>query len=166
MSEFAFIACDSAGVSVKGRLVAESIEAVGADLDRRGLIPIQMKKLRGASERWRTQIGGVRWGIKEKILFTRKFASLLRAGIPLLSVLGMIAEQTREPGVAAAIRRIADLVGSGTTLSEAMAAFPGLFDPVFLGALRTGEATGRLDSVLEQTADYLEREMNTRQLMK
>jgi MSHA biogenesis protein MshG len=166
VSDFAFVACNTAGATVKGHLVAESVEAVGAELDRRGLIPLEMKLVRGASDRWRTWPGSARWGIKEKILFTRKFASLLRAGIPLLSVLGMIAEQTREPNVAAAIRRIADMVGSGATLSDAMAAFPGLFDPVFLGALRTGEATGRLDSVLEQTADFLEREMNTRQLMK
>ncbi len=166
MSDFAFVACDTAGATVKGCLVAESVEAVGAELDRRGLIPLEMKQVRGASDHWRTRSGSARWGIKEKILFTRKFASLLRAGIPLLSVLGMIAEQTREPNVAAAIRRIADMIGGGATLSDAMAAFPGLFDPVFLGALRTGEATGRLDSVLEQTADFLEREMNTRQLMK
>lgn len=166
MSEFTFIACDRDGASVKGRLVAETVEAVGAELDRRGLIPIEMKPSRRAADRWRVRQGSAKWGIKEKILFTRKFASLLRAGIPLLSVLGMIAEQTREPRVAAALRRIADMIGSGATLSEAMAAFPGLFDPVFLGALRTGEATGRLDSVLEQTADYLEREMTTRQLMK
>jgi MSHA biogenesis protein MshG len=147
-------------------LVAESLEAVGTELDQRGLIPVQIKQVRGTSDRWRARPGSARWGIEEKILFTRKFASLLRAGIPLLSVLGMIAEQTREPNVAAAIRRIADMIGSGATLSDAMAAFPGLFDPVFLGALRTGEATGRLDSVLEQTADFLEREMNTRRLMK
>lgn len=166
MSEYSFIACDRYGVAVKGRLAAETIDAVGAELDRRGLIPVEMKPVRSLSDRWRIRSGAAHWGIKEKILFTRKFASLLRAGIPLLSVLGMISEQTREPAVATAIRRIADMVGSGTTLSEAMAAFPGLFDRVFLGALRTGEATGRLDSVLEQTADYLEREMNTRQLMK
>ncbi|MBI5867497.1 MAG: type II secretion system F family protein [candidate division Zixibacteria bacterium] len=166
MSEFTFIACDKSGVSIKGRLSAETIEAVGAELDRRGLIPVQMKLVRDLSDRWRIGSGAARWGIKEKILFTRKFASLLRAGIPLLSVLGMISEQTREPAVAAAIRRIGDMVGSGATLSDAMAEYPRLFDPVFLGALRTGEATGRLDSVLEQTADYLEREMNTKQLMK
>jgi type II secretory pathway component PulF len=131
MSEFAFVACDKSGVTVKGRLVADSVEMVGAELDRRGLIPLHMKPMHTTAERWRMRSGRAHWGIKDKILFTRKFASLLKAGIPLLSVLGMIADQTREPAIAAALRRIADMIGSGTTLSEAMAAFPGLFDPIF-----------------------------------
>ncbi|MEW5875753.1 MAG: type II secretion system F family protein, partial [Candidatus Zixiibacteriota bacterium] len=65
-----------------------------------------------------------------------------------------------------AIRHVGDMIASGHTLSEAMAAYPRLFDPVFLGALRTGEATGRLDTVLEQTADFIEREMVTRRMIK
>jgi len=166
MGEFTFIACDTTGGSIKGRLAADSREAVAEELDRRGLIPVELKQIKGPPGRPGALSGRARWGIKEKILFTRKFASLLKAGIPLLTVLELIAGQTREPEVAATIRRVAELVGSGSTLCEAMSAFPGLFDSIFVGALRTGEATGRLDSVLEQTADYLEREMETRQLVK
>ncbi len=164
--EFRYTACDQNGVSVKGQVTADSVEAVAEDLDRRGLIPIHLKPAHTGGNRWQAHPGSLHWKIEDKILFTRKFSSLLKAGIPLLSVLEMVAGQTREPQIAGAIHRIAELVSGGTTLSDAMAAFPGLFDEVYLGALRTGEATGRLDTVLEQTADFLEREMVTVRLVK
>jgi MSHA biogenesis protein MshG len=166
MSEYQFTACDVEGASSKGRMEAESAEAVGMELDRRGLIPISIKQTRsfgGSPQKKQTH---TKWSIEEKILFTRKLCSLLQAGIPLLRVFDLVADQTKDPRVAACLRHVADMIAGGTTISDAMATYPRLFDPIYLGALRTGEATGRLDSVLQHMADFLEREMVTRRLVK
>lgn len=166
MAVFQYTAANRLGETVQGRIEADSVGAAGAVLDRQGLIPLQVAPAFSATE-WRRRLsGGLRWPIEEKILFTQKLSSLLKAGIPILTVLQLVASQTRNPQVAAAIRDVADRVAGGATFSEALAAAPGLFDRVYLGAIRAGEATGRLDSILEQTALYLEREMNTRRQVK
>jgi type II secretory pathway component PulF len=166
MSEFQFTACDIEGASSKGRMEADSAEAVGMELDSRGLIPISIKQRRTLGQSFKTKQTNTKWRIEEKILFTRKFCSLLQAGIPLLRVFDLVADQTRDPRVAVCLRHIADMIAGGMTISDAMATYPRLFDAIYLGALRTGEATGQLDSVLQHMADFLEREMVTRRLVK
>lgn len=166
MSEFHYVAANQMGQTVRGRVQAESAGAAGAVLDRQGLIPLKLAPAFSLTL-WRHRTSGnVRWAIEEKILFTQKLASLLKAGIPILTVLQLVASQTKNPRVVAAIRRVGDQVSGGSTFSDALASEPGLFDPVYLGAIRAGESTGRLDSILEQTSHYLEREMDTRRKVK
>jgi len=166
MPTFRFMAFDAAGKTVRGELVADTANAANMELDQRGLIPLRCKPVQSFADVWNARRGGARWTIENKVIFTRKFSSLLNAGIPLLKVLDLIAGQTTDTRVAAVLRRVAELVENGLPLHEAMSRFPGLFDRVYLGAVRTGEATGRLDSVLEQTASFLEREMNTQRKVK
>lgn len=166
MAQFRYIACDANGASLKGHLLADSLEAAGHQLDAQGLIPLDIHPVQTFSVRPKRDNTKVGWRVEDKVLFTRKLASLLKAGIPLLKVFDLVASQTTDVRVQTAIRHVGDMIASGHTLSEAMAAYPRLFDPVFLGALRTGEATGRLDTVLEQTADFIEREMVTRRMIK
>jgi len=166
MSEYQFTACDLQGASSKGLIEADSAEAVGLELDRRGLIPVAIKEKRNFGDSFKSKRTNTKWKIEEKILFTRKLCSLLQAGIPLLRVFDLIADQTNDPRIADCLRHVADMVAGGMTISDSMATYPRLFDPIYLGALRTGEATGQLDTVLQHMADFLEREMITRRLVK
>lgn len=166
MSEFHYVAANQMGQTVRGRVQADTAGAASAVLDRQGLIPLKLAPAFSFSQ-WRHHAsGGVRWPIEEKILFTQKLSSLLKAGIPILTVLKLVSSQTKNPRVVAAIRRVGDQVSGGSTFSDALATEPGLFDKVYLGAIRAGESTGRLDSILEQTGIYLEREMDTRRKVK
>jgi len=166
MPEYSYTAADRNGRMVHGRISAEAIADAGTHLDRQGLIPLRLAPRRQLMDWWPHGWRVAHWRLEEKILFTQKLASLLKAGIPILTVLDLIAQQTSHARLAASLRRVADLVASGWTLTEAMATIPSLFDPVYLGAIRTGESTGRLDTVLDQTAAYLEREMVTRRKIK
>ncbi|GAB4326678.1 MAG: type II secretion system F family protein [Candidatus Zixiibacteriota bacterium] len=166
MPEFQFTAYNQNGASQRGAIVADSLEAAGEALDRKGLIPIRIQPRHSLGDSLRKPRGSVHWKIEEKILFTRKLASLLKAGLPLVRVFGLVAEQMRDERVSAALRDIADKVSSGSTLTDALAKYPRLFDQVYLGALRTGEATGQLDMVLDHLADFLEKEMNTLRMVK
>jgi MSHA biogenesis protein MshG len=161
MSDFRYVAANRLGQTVRGRISADSEGSASVLLDRQGLIPIDVVPAISWARPWnRRRVP--RWTIEEKILFTQKLASLLQAGIPILTVLKLIAAQTRQPQVAAAIRQIGKDVSGGMTLSEALAVHPSLFDSIYLGAIRAGEATGRLDDILRQTSVYLERQMDTR----
>jgi MSHA biogenesis protein MshG len=166
MPTFRYRATDSGGKISSGEIIADTSLIAGDDLDSRGLLPLEIKPVASFSERLRVKRGGARWRIEEKVLFTQKFASLIKAGIPLVTALELVARQTRSIHATSALRRVADHVANGQTLHDAMAVFPNLFDTVYLGAVRAGEETGRLDSTLEQTAIYLEREMNTRRRFK
>lgn len=166
MPEFQYTACDHSGSSRRGLLEADTVDAAGQVLDQQGLIPITIKPKSSLSAYLKRPRGRVRWRIEDKILFTRKLSSLLKAGLPLIRVFDLVASQMRDERIAATLHKVADDVSTGSTLSDAMAKHPGLFDSVYLGALQTGEATGQLDSVLDQLADFLEREMTTRRLIK
>ena len=69
-----------------------------------------------------------------KILFTRKLCSLLQAGIPLLRVFDLVADQTRDPRVAVCLRHIADMIAGGMTISDAMATYPRLNSGMLISA--------------------------------
>ncbi len=161
MSDFRYVAANRLGQTVRGRISADSEGTASVLLDRQGLIPIDVAPAFSWAHPWHRR-RAPHWTIEEKILFTQKLASLLQAGIPILTVLKLIAAQTRQPHVAAAIRQIGKDVSGGMTLSEALAVHPSLFDSIYLGAIRAGEATGRLDDILRQTSVYLERQMDTR----
>lgn len=166
MPLFRYQAATSDGRTVRGTLEADTPGLAGERLDASGLIPLDVRPSVSLIDRLRAQRGGSAWDIQEKILFTQKFASLMKAGIPLLTVLEMLARQTAGTTVRESIRQIAAGVANGQTLHDAMATCPRLFDAVYLGAVNAGESTGHLDTVLAQTADYLDREMDTRRRVR
>lgn len=166
MPPFRYKAADASGRIVHGELIAESRQSASEDLDTRGLLPLHIRPAVSILSRWQIRRGGAHWRIEDKVLFTQKFASLIKAGIPLLTALELVARQTKSAQVRTALRAVADHIANGQSLHEAMSDFPRLFDAVYLGAVRAGESTGRLDSTLAHTAEYLEREMNTRRRIK
>lgn len=140
MTDFRYIAARQDGQTVRGSLSADSAAAASLALDDDGLIPLRLEPVPTLAD-WRRQwLRPATWTIEEKILFTQKLASLLKAGIPILTVLDLIVKQIKNPDVAMSLGRVADQVAAGTTLTDAMSACPHLFDPVTLGAVRAGEA--------------------------
>jgi MSHA biogenesis protein MshG len=166
MTTFQYTATNADGKVTRGQIAAETSEAAGIDLDDQGLIPLKLREVKSIAAIWREKRGGASWRIEDKVLFTQKFASLIKAGIPLLSALELVARQTKSADARTALRRVADQISNGETLHDAMSHYPRLFGRIYLGAVRAGESTGRLDSVLAQTADYMEREMNTRRRIR
>jgi type IV pilus assembly protein PilC len=89
---------------------------------------------------------------------SRQLAAFLRAGISLLEALDTLADGTSNRRLEATLRDIHDALREGETFSEAVAAHPKVFPPVFCGMVETAELTGSLDEVLEQLAAYMERD--------
>lgn len=99
---------------------------------------------------------------KELAVFTRQLATLLRAGMPLLRGLEVLARQERNRGFQRIIGSLAEVIKSGGTLSEAMAAHPRVFDRLCLNMIRAGEAGGVLDVVLDRLARFQEKSIQLR----
>ncbi len=98
-------------------------------------------------------------GPKELAGFTRQLATLLRAGMPLLRGLEVLARQERSPAFRRVMEGLIEAIKSGGTLSEAMAQHPRVFDRLYLSMVKAGEAGGVLDVVLDRLARFQEKSL-------
>lgn len=87
-------------------------------------------------------------------VYTRQLATLLRSGIPLAQALTALIEQIEERDMEAVYRDLREQVVRGTSLADALAGHPKLFDDLYVNMVRAGEASGALDAVLTRLADY------------
>lgn len=99
---------------------------------------------------------------KELAVFTRQLATLLRAGMPLLRGLEVLARQERNQAFRRVLEALAEAIKSGGTLSESMAQHPRVFDRLYLNMIRAGEAGGVLDVVLDRLARFQEKSLQLR----
>lgn len=103
---------------------------------------------------------------RERAAFTRQLGTLLRAGMPLLRGLEVLARQEKNPAFGRIIGSLAEGIKSGVPLSEAMAPHDRVFDRLYVGMIRAGEAGGVLDTVLERLAHFQEKSLQLRGKVK
>ncbi len=96
---------------------------------------------------------------KELAVFTRQLSTLLRAGMPLLRGLEVLARQERNLAFRRVMASLVEAIKSGGTLSEAMAHHPRVFDRLYLNMIRAAEAGGVLDVVLDRLAHFQEKSL-------
>ncbi len=93
---------------------------------------------------------------RELVVFTRQFATMIDAGLPLIQTLATLAEQSPD-GLAEIVADVRRQVEAGQPLSNALEGFPRTFDRLYISLVRAGELSGNLEGVLEQLAGYMER---------
>ncbi len=172
MPAFHFIAVTSGGAEQKGVIEAENEKQARQLLRDRSLMPINVKpahekkttgekkSLFGAFNRKR----GL--SANETALFTRQFATLLSAGMPIEECLQAVAEQTEKPHIKALILSVRGKVVEGHELAVALGDHPDSFSHLFCATIAAGEKTGHLDAVLLRLADYTEQQAAMRQKLK
>ncbi len=90
----------------------------------------------------------------EITIFSRQLASLLKSGVPILSALNIILEQSENPGLKSILLDIHNAVKDGATFSVVLSRYPRAFSPLYVAMIRTGEDSGTLADVLLRIADY------------
>ena len=169
MPKFKYTAKDPGGSQVGGSVSAASeIDAV-SQLQKQALTVLNIKP-EGYSFLRLSLFGGgdPRPHVKpdDMVLFTRQLATMIGAGIPLLEALEVQSEQVSDKGFRIAIRRIADMVRSGSDLSDSLAEYPKIFKSIFVNMIRAGEASGQLDEILVRLAEYQESSVALRREIK
>lgn len=96
---------------------------------------------------------------KEIAAFTRQLATLLRAGLPLVRGLAVLARQERNRAFCRIIESVAEAIKSGATLSEALGRHPQVFARLDVNLVKAGEASGALDAVLDRLARFKEKSL-------
>jgi type IV pilus assembly protein PilC len=146
---------------------ADSAQAVAESLERTGKLPITVReqRMRGRSlDELTRSFRRVR--TDELTLFTRELATVLRAGIPILTSLRILEEQTKSELLRESVASVAQDVQGGVALSDALSRFPRVFPGLYVTTIRAGESSGSLPEVLERLAALLEQEQSTRQEVK
>lgn len=99
---------------------------------------------------------------KGQAVFTRQLATLVKAGMPIMRSLDVLARQEKRPAFRAVIEECADTIRSGGNFSDGLAANPKAFDRLYVNMVKAGEAGGVLDTVLERLAVFTEKAVKIR----
>ena len=161
MPAFAYRAVEPSGRRVRGRDVAATGAALTRDLERRGLLVLDVAETRDdgtARGGRRGAPGSRRTGVLD---ITRALAALIPAGLPLARALTAAAELASAE-VAAAVLAVRERVERGESLAAALGEYPALFSPVYVGLVRAGEKSGDVAGAFTRLATQLEREAQLR----
>ncbi len=158
MPVFQYVARASDGRTVNGTTEASDQGTVVRMLREKGLTPTQIKATKAAkAKRKGSKQKGGRVKLDDMVVLSQQMAVMIRAGLPLIEVLNILAEQTERRSLANVMRQIERDVEAGLSLTEAMAKHPNVFNQFYLSMVRAGEASGMLDTILDQVASYMER---------
>jgi type IV pilus assembly protein PilC len=153
MAEWVYEARTRAGEVQTGIIEADTKEAVQSRLRARQLNPVKIKK---KGRELKLSFGtGV--NPKELVVFTRQFATMIDAGLPLVQCLDILASRGENKSLNAILKDVKDYVEQGGTFSEGLARHPKLFDQLFVNLVRAGEMGGILDTILNRLAGYIEK---------
>jgi type IV pilus assembly protein PilC len=141
---------------------AESEDAVNQRLRAQQLQPTKVKKKAAA---FNFQIGsGV--GQKDIVTFTRLFATMIDAGLPIVQCLDILQGQTDNKIFANVLRDVKSSVEQGATFSDSLRRHPKVFDHLYTNLVQAGEVGGILDTILNRLAVYIEKAMKLRRQVR
>jgi type IV pilus assembly protein PilC len=162
MAEFVWEARARTGELRKGSMEAESEDAVTQRLRAQQLQPTRVKKKSKALE---FQIGtGV--GHKDLVTFTRLFATMIDAGLPIVQCLDILQGQTDNKYFGNILRDVKSSVEQGATFSDSLRRHPKVFDHLYVNLVQAGEVGGILDTILNRLAVYIEKAMKLRRQVR
>ncbi len=157
MPTFVWEARTRVGETRRGEMEAATSEAVTQRLRAQNLQPAKVKKKATQIEIRFPGSSGV--STKDLVVFTRQFATMIDAGLPLVQCLEILSSQSDNPRFRTVLVDVKNNVEAGTTLADALRRHPKIFDRLFVNLVAAGEAGGVLDTILNRLAAYIEKNM-------
>lgn len=156
---------DRNGKNQKGELEADTPAIARQLLVRKG---ITIKSVKPKPKDISEYIPALQPKVKEKdlVVFTRQFATMIDAGLPLVQALDILQDQQSNPTFKRVIKEIKQSVEEGATLSDAVRRHPKVFDHLFVNLVAAGEVGGILDVILNRLASYIEKLANLKKKVK
>ena len=148
---------------VTGVVQAASMEAANKLLVQNKLTPIAITVPKGISD-YIPFLNKV--SLREKTIFARQLATMIEAGLTLSQALRLSLKQSKKGRMHSIVEAVLSDVEDGFSFSTALAKFPDVFDNIFINIVRAGEATGKLEIVLEQLASNLEKDVTVQGKIK
>jgi type IV pilus assembly protein PilC len=157
---------DRQGKIITGKLEADNETSVSQRLREMGYFVIGVEEEKISLRKKEMHIFKPKVKGKEITVFTRQFATMINAGLPLVKCLNILAEQTDSPVLTEVIADVQHEVEMGRSLSEALAKHPDTFKELYTSMVKAGEIGGVLDDVLLRIASTLESEDEIRRRIK
>ena len=154
MPMFEYTARSQTGQIQKGQMDVASKDDVTAYLRKNRLI---MVNVREQPKQIKFSMGGPRVKTRDIVIFTRQFATMINAGLPLVQSLNILASQTENKTLADVTKAVVYDVESGNTLADAFSKHPKAFSSLYVNMVAAGEAGGILDTILLRLATFLEK---------
>lgn len=153
MTEYNWRARGRSGELRTGTMQADNADAVNTRLRKQNLSPVRVKK-KGRALSFKLGTGV---DTKDLVTFTRLFATMIDAGLPLVQCLEILSNQQPKPAFAGILKDVKGSVEQGATFSDSLRRHKRVFDELFVNLIQAGEAGGILDSILARLSIYLEK---------
>jgi type IV pilus assembly protein PilC len=154
MPMFEYTARAPSGQIQKGQLDVASKDEVSAYLRKNRLILVSVRE---QPKQINISFGAQRIKMRDIVIFTRQFATMINAGLPLVQSLNILASQTENKSLREVSRAVVYDVESGHTLADAFSKHPKAFTDLYVNMVAAGEAGGILDTILLRLATFLEK---------
>jgi type IV pilus assembly protein PilC len=165
MAAYSYSAINSVGLESAGEVHAPDPSAAREQLRVRGLLATHLHELPASGEQTaRTAFKKIK--PKSLQIFSRQFATMVEAGLNIVSALVILEQQTDDKYLAAIIRELRADVEGGMLMSQAMARHPKVFNRLYVSMVEAGEAAGILDTVLDRVAYQIEKETKIKRRVK
>lgn len=166
MPTYRYSAMDGSGRTVSGTLEADSLELVRAKLSDLSyhILSIRESKSRAGFQDWFNGMQRVK--LRDLVVFSRQFATMIDAGLSVVKCLDILQKQSRNPKLKDVVGELKRDVAGGLSLTEALQKHPRVFTTLYVNMMRSAEAGGILDVVLDRLATFLEKEQETRNKIK
>ncbi|HEY3347562.1 MAG TPA: type II secretion system F family protein [Nitrospirota bacterium] len=151
----------------KGETVSANKEDVLAMLRKQGIMVMNIAA-KNSGMNFELKIPGLGGGVSEKdiVVFTRQFATMIDAGLPLVQCLEILSNQTENKELAKTIAKIRGDVESGATYADALGKHPKVFNELYVNLVAAGEVGGILDTILGRLTAYIEKNMKLKKQVK
>ena len=153
MPDFSYEALAGTGQRTNGTMSANSEREVVTMLDAKGLFALRIEMAKGAAN---VRKGGRRVSSRIMATFFSQLADLLRAGVPLLRCIEILERQAANVALSDILREVHAKVADGTTLADALSAYPRAFNELSVSMVRAGQEGGFLEDVLDRISIFTE----------
>jgi type IV pilus assembly protein PilC len=165
MAAYAYTAINAEGLELMGEVHAPTLDAAREQLRVRGLLAeLLVEQPASGEDSVRTALRKVK--PKTLQIFSRQFATMIEAGVNVVTALNILEEQTDDRYFAVVLAEVRADVEGGSLLSQALARHPKVFSRLYISMVEAGEAAGILDEVLDRVAVQIEKETNLKRRVK
>lgn len=166
MGTFAYTGRNRQGVIKKGEVSAKTRDEAMEQLRKQNIVVMNLDE-RADKEGggWKFELGG---GVTDKdlVIFTRQFATMINAGLPLIQALEILATQSENKQLRKAVGEVRIQVEGGATFADALQRHPKVFDELYVNMVHAGEVGGLLDTILGRLSKHIEKAMKLKGQIK
>jgi len=168
MPTFAYTAIDPNGKTTKGKTDADSEGLVLSKLHEQKyhVLAVNEEKSRGAKAAGTVSTTGKKVKLKNMVVFSRQFATMIDAGVAIVRCLDILENQSKDPALKPVIAHCKKDVKGGMSLTDAFGKHPNVFSRLYVNMVKAAETGGILDKILDRLATFLETEQEIRGKIK